>query len=1483
MRRPLTNESIAFLTLCAVLCVAACGGSDGPSNDDPDQGPNGDAVVIDFGDGGTEAIDITGDWLILRFGFESASTEVPLDAELGETRFEQAGAAFTQFFGDDDTIGVPGTIEDGVYTQTDGSFTAEITFEDPDFGMGTFEQGSFRMRFALVRQGAPSYSVEGDWVEAGARIDERVVFPIETDGDDISIEVDGALLRGSLAGDAALLLADPDPEDGSLAAVVRWLDAESAALILYETSWIPTGGGHTDFAFGELNLDLIRATAQIGCTADSECLSTEECVERECEARIEGSGCADDDACPDPLYCARGLCQDGSTDDLCDSDDDCLDDAERCDTVCTAREAGDPCGADGACPDGLYCADDTCLDGQTGDACNTTRDCLDPADACQGDPAVCTTVLVLVEAGTTRLGSPASEVERGSDANEAQRNVTLTRPFLIDPTEVTQGEYQRLLGDNPSFATECGDACPVESVTYFDALRFANARSAEEGLPACYALVGCNEPGTSGTLCSSFIVRTASGRPDDCEGYRLPLPAEWEVAARAGTTTATYAGEITTDGCEEPVLTDIAWYCGNADGGPRAVAQLDPNAFGLYDMIGNVAEYTFYPELLFPSDQTDPIWARATGLVQVRGGGWLTSAGGTRAAAASINFDLNDRNRNVGFRLVRTLPGAYGQPCAEDRLCREGLYCAGGLCQDGRGGDYCGDSAASCQSGDCTSAPDSPDAVRFGADRCTPAGMVFVPGEVFEMGSADTELGREASTLDETRHTAYERSNEWVAITEVTNAEWTELLGTEPPLAGGCPSCPVRGVSWNDAVAYANARSSAEGLAPCYYVACAGTLGDSATCNYFGAIPGLGVNDRCDGYRLPSETEWERYARAGTETATYVGDLERTDCRDTVVAEAGWFCGNSGDRVREVAGREANAYGLYDLLGNVAEWTSDWAGALPSEPVEGYSGVGSGTERVLRGGGYASTADRLRSASRESAPPSDRGEGFGLRLVRNATFDGAYCRPFSDEHACAPDFTCIPLDSPRDEDGELVGRCASTFGEGADGAGDRCEGFEVCAGDLLCSRAYDRCVETCDPDATDACAAGFECRATAGTFACLEVCDPFAPFPTGGCAGEGWCDPIAEDSVDGICTSELRGSSRQGGPCDTPADCAEGFGCGDGECLRYCRVEEDDCGELTCVSRTCVDPDTGEVGPCEVGACRNVCDLDAGIPCASAARVCFPEEINSTEFDICIDPLYAFDLESLLEVGDSCVETGLSTGRFCDGLAACYDDGGETCSALCRREVATDFEVVAHPDCGESGFCSFIGDPRVGDCVQCETTVFLDEPFEGFVTGTFDGNVTTRGWADMDYPNIADDEAEGGTDGDAGLVLQGWIEGGNGAFRRYVAIDTPVGSEWALSADMHRETGFDATELDLTLEFWDAVDGGRLISSSAVSLLTALVPNDDATDQSNWRRVGVRAIQPEGARRVTAVVSFAGTTDLGTLRQAVRVDNLMLLRVLSCE
>jgi formylglycine-generating enzyme required for sulfatase activity len=244
----------------------------------------------------------------------------------------------------------------------------------------------------------------------------------------------------------------------------------------------------------------------------------------------------------------------------------------------------------------------------------------------------------LLEPGVFMMGSPADE--GGRDPGEVQHQVTITRAFLMKTTEVTQAEWQAVMGNNPSRFAACGGDCPVEEVSWNDAVDYVNRLSNAAGLASCYD-----------------ANRAFAGL--GCLGYRLPTEAEWEYAARAGTQTAYHTGVNTQVNCRNDRNLNLAgWYCGNSGDTTHPVGQKQVNAWGLYDMHGNVFEWVQDSLEGYPAGAAvDPVGPAAGDNRSPRGGAFCSSARNARAASRfTTGPDCNYRHQNNGFRPARSLP-----------------------------------------------------------------------------------------------------------------------------------------------------------------------------------------------------------------------------------------------------------------------------------------------------------------------------------------------------------------------------------------------------------------------------------------------------------------------------------------------------------------------------------------------------------------------------------------------------------------------------------------------------------------------------------------------------------------------------------------------------------------------------------------------------------------------------------------------------------
>ena len=410
-----------------------------------------------------------------------------------------------------------------------------------------------------------------------------------------------------------------------------------------------------------------------------------------------------------------------------------------------------------------------------------------------------------------------------------------------------------------------------------------------------------------------------------CEwaGGRLPTEAEWEKACRAGSSTKYCCGDTLKD------LSKYAWYSQSSGRDIRLVGSLLPNAWGIYDMHGNIREWTSSLHKPYPykasdgrEDGNDTVRERV-----VRGGSWSTRAEQCRSAhrlGAEPTETSTYMGGGIGLRLCVSYmaPSArLGQPKQEPRQ---------------------------------TDAEPKP-ALQHGKTWTNPkdgSEMVYVPAGTFEMGSSET-WERELMVHDVHVDAFY------IGKYEVTNKQFKKFVDANPQwskrrvarehtsyLIGwpGKENHPVDYVTWLAAKAY---------------------------CEWAGG-------------RLPTEAEWEKACGAGSNTKYCFGDTSAELCKYA------WDRQSSGGRIHLVGSLLPNAWGIYDMHGNMQEWTSSLYKPYPYRADDGREDANDAVrERVVRGGSWKTSAEQCRSAYRFGAEPNKvstfKGGGIGFRLRVAAT------------------------------------------------------------------------------------------------------------------------------------------------------------------------------------------------------------------------------------------------------------------------------------------------------------------------------------------------------------------------------------------------------------------------------------------------------------------------------------------------------------------
>jgi formylglycine-generating enzyme required for sulfatase activity len=582
----------------------------------------------------------------------------------------------------------------------------------------------------------------------------------------------------------------------------------------------------------------------------------------------------------------------------------------------------------------------------------------------------------LVPPGEFTMGMPLDEAESIAQMNAKDpayrvmavsatptHQVRLTQPFYLGTHEVTQAQYKQVMGINPSHFAATGGGkelvkdkdtrqFPVEMVSFNDAAAFCIQLSQLESQQPVYSLSG-----------DQLTIQSGSG-------YRLPTEAEWEWACRAGTLT------LWGNGDDRQKLSEVAWYVPNANRVSNAVGQLRANPFGFYDMHGNVWEWCqdWHGQETYTERKdrvtNDPQGPEKGNLRVLRGGGSGSSQQDLRSAirrAIGAKGTLHD----YGFRVVLSIdavrrsmkstspetPAAAIAPFDADQAKKSQEAWAAYLQSPVELTNSMGMKFQLIPPGEFT------------------MGLVLSEAEAIGATKADDPIHREMALSSAPPHRVRLTKAFYLGAFEVTQAQFEQIMGENP--AHFSPSgegkdllkkdedyrrFPVEMISYHTAVAFCNRLSLYEMRSPAY----------ALTDNRVTLLKG-------NGYRLPTEAEWEWACRAGTTTTWFHGDDPKK------LAIYAWYATNSHGIPQTVGKLQPNPFGLYDVHGNVWEWCQDWHEAQAyakrsNTVVEDPQGPETGRVRVMRGGSLRSGQQGCHVAFRRSIGEKDTLPEYGFRV-----------------------------------------------------------------------------------------------------------------------------------------------------------------------------------------------------------------------------------------------------------------------------------------------------------------------------------------------------------------------------------------------------------------------------------------------------------------------------------------------------------------------
>lgn len=519
--------------------------------------------------------------------------------------------------------------------------------------------------------------------------------------------------------------------------------------------------------------------------------------------------------------------------------------------------------------------------------------------------------------------------------------VELKQSFRLGVHELTQQQWQAVMGTQPwvgQMNIRVGADNAAAQISWLDATEFCRKLTERE---------------------------RKAGLISAKEQYRLPTEAEWEIACRAGTTTNWSFGD------DESRLGDYAWYEVNSknvsEQYPHEVGLKKPNPWGLHDIHGNVWEWCQDESSLVPSyGPFQIIDSPADDSRRVNRGGAVSGDAARCQSSMRFSFLAKVRRSDLGFRVVLSRSADNSPTSDPSTVSMTNTLPADTTSRSSREipplavAPFDAEQAKAHQQAwaDHLGLSVEKEVELPGGEKLT---MVLIPPGEFLMGSTKEELEKalEEARKREDQHSVRRIPQEspqhrvritkpfYLGRTEVTQAQWQSVMGDQPSRYKNGLSCPVEKVSWNDIQPFLEKLNA----------------GDSA--------------DRVN-FVLPTEAQWEYACRAGVITPYHFGQ------NSDDLSEYGWSIVNSDTTTHAVGTLKANAFGLFDTLGNVWEWCADrmtydvyYARSVVNDPT----GAIGGSLRVVRGGGISSQPGSCRSAHRNSFSPEERLDVIGVRLA----------------------------------------------------------------------------------------------------------------------------------------------------------------------------------------------------------------------------------------------------------------------------------------------------------------------------------------------------------------------------------------------------------------------------------------------------------------------------------------------------------------------